>query len=125
MGIDIGFDLFPPLENNEHDRSIWVSFIAAVEWAYAYDSQVVLMADRIEFEVGEHPTLPYKGHRFRRFSSKISGRSQAEPYIRHVLSIAESHFGRRVHFWSEFRYEGEPEPIYTWPEVYAAQDKSE
>ena len=121
MGIDIGFDLFPPLENNEHDQSIWASFITEIERTYAYDSLVVPMANRIEFEVGEHPTLPYKGHQFRRFSSKVSGRSQAEPYIRHVLTIAKSHFGNRVHFWSEYGYQGEPECIYTWLEVYAAQ----
>ena len=52
MGIDIGFDLFPPLENNEHDQSIWASFITEIERTYAYDSLVVPMATIIEFEVG-------------------------------------------------------------------------
>ena len=120
MGIDIGFDLFPPLEDTEHDQFIWSLFIAHVEMTYLNDSVVVSMANRVEFEVGEHPTLLYTGHRFRRFSSKISGRSQAEPYIRQVLAIARFHFGRRVHFWSEYGYEDEPQQIYTWTEVRAA-----
>ncbi|KAF9177550.1 hypothetical protein BGZ51_008566 [Haplosporangium sp. Z 767] len=125
MGIDAGFDLFPPLENNERDQSTWASFIAHIERTFTNDSLVVFLANRIEFEVGEHPTLPYKGHRFRRFSSKVSGRSQAAPYIRRVYTIAKSHFDNRVHYWSEFGYEGEPECIYTWPEVYAAEEETE
>lgn len=125
MGIDAGFDLFPLLENNKHDQSIWISFIPNIEQTFTDDSLVVPLANRIEFEVGEHPMLPYKGHRFRRFSSKISGHSQAELYIRHVYNIVKSHFDNRVHYWSEFGYEGEPECIYKWSKVYAAEEKIE
>ncbi|KAF9574862.1 hypothetical protein EC968_005102 [Mortierella alpina] len=123
MGIDVGFDLFPPLNRNEHDQSLWSLFIADVQRAFEDDSQVVSQDDEIEFEVGEHPTLSYKGHLFRRFSSKVSGRSQAEPYIRQVCIIAKLHFGPRVHFWSEYGYEGEPQPVYTWTEVYAVREE--
>jgi len=90
MEIDIGFDLFPPLAENEHNDVIWATFIAEIERTFAGDSRVVTNANGVEFNVGEHPKLPSKYHRFRRFSSKVSGRSEAEPYIRRVLAIAKS-----------------------------------
>ncbi|KAF9342389.1 hypothetical protein BGX26_007634 [Mortierella sp. AD094] len=122
MGIDIGFDLFPPLENNERDCTIWAAFIDNVKEIYVDDSRVVSKDDRIVFEVDEYPTLLHNGCQFRRFSSKISGScGQAEPYIRLVFSIAESYFGNAVHFWYDFGDEGKPEPIYTWKEVHDAQ----
>jgi len=55
----------------------------------------------IEFEVGEHPTIPYKCECFLRFSSKISGPGAilAEPYIRNIHRIAKKYFGDRVKLW--------------------------
>lgn len=50
------------------------------------------------FEVGEHPHLPRRCEHFLRFSSKISGRSLADPYIRGVYKIAQQWLGDRVYF---------------------------
>jgi hypothetical protein len=124
MGIDIGFDLFPPLENNEYDNSKWTSFINKIETLYENDQKVVCMSNKITFEVGEHPTLPYKGYLFRRFSSKINRQlGEAEPYIKHVYSLAKLDFEHRIHYWSTYGFEEEPNPIYTWTEVYDIEKK--
>ena len=58
---------------------------------------------------------------FRRFSSKISGGCGAAlPFIEHVIQMARTFFGLRVHPWSEWGYEGEPDPVYSWNEVNEA-----
>jgi hypothetical protein len=52
----------------------------------------------IDFEVGEHPHLLRRCKHFLRFSSKISGRSLTEPYIKGVYKIAKQWLGGRVYF---------------------------
>lgn len=73
------------------------------------------------FTQGEHPTLLRKGYRFRRFSSKVSGRlaGEVEHYLRKVKSIAVRHFGAiRVKWWSEYY---DDYGIYEWDEVNKAR----
>ncbi|KAK0609069.1 SET domain-containing protein 5 [Lasiodiplodia hormozganensis] len=96
MGIDAGFDM-------DH---------------YKDDVQVEVKPNYIEFKAGEHPLLPFEGHKFLRFSSKISGSiastTGVESYINTVTRIAKVHFGSRVQPWNEcFDQYGE----YDWDEV--------
>jgi hypothetical protein len=71
----------------------------------------------IEFNAGEHPTLPFEGHKFLRFSSKISGRGseEAKEYINTVARMAQLSFGSRVQHWSEMY---DQYGHYGWKEVH-------
>jgi hypothetical protein len=90
MGIDVGFDLYPPLKHTNVDQ--WSRFLQAVCTEFASDAVVVVKEDEIEFQAGEHPTTLYTDPtRFRRFSSKVSGQRRSiafEPYIEQVYAIA-------------------------------------
>ncbi|KAI9766958.1 MAG: hypothetical protein M1839_004666 [Geoglossum umbratile] len=140
MGIDCGFDIYPPLERTKANQEQYELFLREVldtygprdgddaEWGGG-GSVVRVNAESeesyIDFEVGEHPHLPRRCEHFLRFSSKISGRSLAEPYIRGVYKIAKQRLGDRVYFWHEM---DESSPIrhfgcYNWNEIYAAQKK--
>lgn len=80
----------------------------------------------IDFEVGEHPHFPRRCEHFLRFSSKISGRSLAEPYIRGVYKIAKQRLGDRVYFWHEMNESGphiRHSGCYNWNEIRAARKK--
>jgi hypothetical protein len=57
MGIDVGFDLYPPLKHTEVDQ--WSRFLQAVCTEFASDAVVVVKEDEIEFQAGEHPTTLY------------------------------------------------------------------
>ena len=64
--------------------------------------RVEILQNIILFKAGEHPSLPFEGHKFLRFSAKISGASSGvEGYISKVTSIAKVHFGSRVQDWHE------------------------
>ena len=78
----------------------------------------------IVFTQGEHPSLELDGHRFRRFSAKISGShyGSVETYLDGVKIIAKRHFGYRVHPWNELYTDAFENMCYGWNEVYAARD---
>lgn len=122
MGIHVGFDLFPPLETAEKEQ--WCLFLLKVAEKYESDPVLHLAPDRIEFKVGEHPTLDFSTAKFRRFSSKVSGsggKEKAEPYIMQVGSIAREFFGSRIRFWDTYGY-SEVLPPYCWGEVHTAAE---
>jgi hypothetical protein len=145
MGIDCGFDIYPPLERTPANQVRYELFLHEVLAAYglqlddganttATDSDNIICVETeskksyIEFMVGEHPYLPRRCEHLLRFSSKVSGRSVAEPHIRRVCKIARQHFGDRVYFWhdmdelgSSIRHSG----CYNWCEVYAARRRME
>jgi hypothetical protein len=78
----------------------------------------------IDFKVGEHPHLPRRCEHFLRFSSKISCRSLASPYIRGVYKIAKQWLGDRVYFWHEMNEFGPYiRRCYNWNEIHAARKK--
>mmetsp|Transcript_2727 Transcript_2727/g.3228 ORF Transcript_2727/g.3228 Transcript_2727/m.3228 type:complete len:204 (+) Transcript_2727:168-779(+) len=118
MGIDIGFDIFPPLGHQEEDR--WVRLLQIIESLYSADPVLVRTESHLEFKIGEHPLLDLDCTKFRRFSSKISGRhGAAETYLKSVYQIARMVFGDlRVHWWSDYGYGGEPKTKYTWREIW-------
>jgi hypothetical protein len=120
MGVDIGFDMVPPLEAESQPR--WEKFLDAVLKRYQDDPVIKRHELEIEFAVGEHPRLPLAGYAFRRFSSKVSGKLTypADPYIREVYKIALRYFGDQVQFWSEYEDEF---GHYGWDEVYAVRNK--
>lgn len=117
MGIDAGFDMVPRLSKGAEDQQNWQSFIKVITETYQNDDLIELKENFFEFNVGEHPKLPLEGHKFLRFSSKISG-SRAEgmeDYIDTVRRIAREHFGSRVHYWNE-GFDG-LQAFYGWREV--------
>lgn len=100
MGVDAGFDIFPPLDSSNQKE--WDDFLAKVKETFADDSAFQEDEKRIYFVVGEHPTLTKTAEDFRTFTSKISGSCVlAEKYIEIVAKIARSHFRDRVHLWNE------------------------
>jgi hypothetical protein len=119
MGYDAGFDMLPRLSKGVVDRHKWDRFIRGVKDRYKDDIQVETKPNYILFKAGEQPILPFEGHKFLRFSSKISGSTAAttkvESYIDTVTRIAKAHFGSRIRYWNEYADEyGE----YDWDEVH-------
>lgn len=103
MGIDAGFDMVPRLSKGAVDRQNWQSFMDVVKEIYHDDGHVDLKPNYIGLKIGEHPLLPVEGHKFLRFSSKISGTggAEVEEYIKTVARVARAKFGSRVQFWHE------------------------
>ncbi|CZT11988.1 uncharacterized protein RAG0_15988 [Rhynchosporium agropyri] len=119
MGIDAGFDMYPRLSKGIVDRQNWGRFIDFIKEYYKDDTQVEIEPNYINFKAGEHPRLPFEGHKFLRFSSKVSGSTAADTnvdsYIDTVTRIAQTRFGSRIRFW----HEGADEfGVYNWNEVY-------
>ncbi|KAF2804535.1 SET domain-containing protein [Mytilinidion resinicola] len=119
MGIDAGFDMVPRLSKGVVDRHNWDRFINFIKEHYKDDAQIEIKPNYIIFKAGEHPILPFEGHKFLRFSSKVSGPTAAatrvESYIDTVTRIAKVHFGSRVQYWNEgFDHFGN----YDWNEVH-------
>ncbi|KAI1387324.1 SET domain-containing protein [Hypoxylon trugodes] len=119
MGVDVGFDMVPRLSKGAADRQNWDHFIATVQKHYKDDVKVETKANYIEFNAGEHPVLPFEGHKFLRFSSNTAGSIAVETgvrdYIDTVINIARLHFGPRVHVWSELSGQL---GYYDWAEVH-------
>lgn len=117
MGIDAGFDMVPRLSKGAVDQQNWRSFIKVIKERYQNDNLVEVKPNYLKFKAGEHPSLPFEGHKFLRFSSKISGSHAkgVEEYINTVTRVAKVNFGSRVRYWSEF---GDGSGFYSWLEVY-------
>jgi hypothetical protein len=118
MGIDEGFDIHPPL-TVEH-RDCWHFFLVTVKKTLINDTNVVIQPDRIDFNVGECPSLYSTVEKNRRFSSKTSSTrtALAVPYIKTVMALASRIFPDNIHWWSEY---AEADPCYRWGPVYEAQ----
>lgn len=126
MGIDAGFDLYPPLGKSEPEKKLWATFLDEIKERYKNDPVFKVKEDRFEFETGEHPCLLFACHKFRRFGSKITcSRGPATtPYLWSVCEVARRYFGKRIFYWNDGAfYDGydEYEPRYDWGEVYAAE----
>ncbi|TRX87804.1 hypothetical protein FHL15_011297 [Xylaria flabelliformis] len=120
MGADSGFDMVPRLSQGNQDRREWERFLEGVKQYYADDEQVEVGPRVIQFKAGEWPSLPMEGHKFLRFSSKITGATAAktgvENYIREVQELAKAVFGGRIRPWNElFDVWG----FYRWDFVHA------
>ena len=105
MSIDAGFDMVPQLNKGAVDTHNWENFIRLLKRSYENDSQVDIMPNYLLFKAGEHPKLPFEGHKFLRFSSKISGKNatdtRIEDYIDKVTLLATCSFGSPVRPWNE------------------------
>jgi hypothetical protein len=119
MGIDAGFDMVPPLSKGVVDRHNWSRFIDMIKEHYKGDTQVEIKPNYINFKVGEHPTLPFEGHKFLRFSSKVSGAiakaSRVQQYIHTVTRVAQGYFGSRIRYWNEA---ADQLGVYDWNQVH-------
>lgn len=116
MGIDAGFDLVPRLSKGAVDRQNWQSFIKIIKERYQNDDLVEVKPNYIVFKAGEHPRLPFEGHKFLRFSSKTSGSHAqgVQEYIDTVTRVAKACFGSRIQDWDEgFDEQG----FYNWQDV--------
>ena len=119
MGIDAGFDMVPCLSKGAVDKQNWRSFIKVIKERYQNDDLVEIKPNYLEFKAGEHPLLPFEGHKFLRFSSKISG-SHAKgvwEYINTVTRVAQVSFGSRVRCWTEAADEW---GFYDWDTVHSS-----
>ncbi len=117
MGIDAGFDMVPRLSKGAVDKQNWQSFINVIKKHYQNDDLVEIKPNYIKFKAGEHPLLPFEGHKFLRFSSKTSGSHTKgiEKYIDTVTRVAQASFGSRVQYWNEAADE---RSFYNWQEVH-------
>ncbi len=117
MGIDAGFDMVPRLSKGAVDSQNWKSFIKTIKEHYQNDDLVEVKSNYIEFKACEHPLLPFEGHKFLRFSSKISDSHAegVEEYIDTVTRVAKVCFGSRARYWNEAFDEWE---FYNWSEVH-------
>ena len=113
MGVDVGFDMVPRLSTGAVDTENWQSFIKIIKEHYQDDDLVEVKPNYIVFKAGEHPRLPFEGHKFLRFSSKILG--GAKKYIDTVTQVAKLSFGSRVRYWNEA---GGGRGFYNWHEVH-------
>lgn len=118
MGVDAGFDIYPRLSKGIVDSHNWGRFIESIKEYYKGDTQIEIKPNYIIFKAGEHPQLPFEGHKFLRFSSKISGSIAAdtnvESYIVTVAGFAQANFGSRVRYWHEG---ADQSGVYSWTEV--------
>jgi hypothetical protein len=130
MNTSAGFDMVPRLTKREEVTTMWQNFLDRVQETYKHDDEMEFKARYIDFKAGEHLQLLMEGHKFLRFSSKISGRDggRAEKYIRDVARLA-SEFGSRIHFWSEknnqlgfYRWEEVDESLRTYEQVSSLPD---
>ncbi|KAF2415441.1 SET domain-containing protein [Tothia fuscella] len=102
MGIDAGFDMVPRLSTGGVDIHNWGRFIESLKEHYKDDTQVEIKPNYINFKAGEHPQLPFEGHKF------------LHSYIDTVTRIAQAHFASRIRCWHEsFDEFG----TYDWNEV--------
>ena len=116
MGIDAGFDMVPRLSRGAVDKQNWQSFIELIRERYQNDGLVETKPNYLEFNAGEHPRLPFEGHKFLRFSSKVSGSHAkgVEKYIDTVTEVARVNFGSRIQYWNEA---ADRWGFYGWQEV--------
>ena len=100
MGIDAGFDMVPRLSEEAIDQQKWQSFIEVIKERFQNDNLVEVEQNYLRFKAGEHPSLPFEGHKFLRFSSKISGSHAkgVEKYINTVTQVSHVIFGPRVRY---------------------------
>lgn len=125
MGIDIGFDLYPPLKKEEgKECKRWETFIEHVKTFYKNDENVEETKTSLLFKLGEYPTLMKKGLHFRRFSCKLGSTDKVETYIRKVYALALEYFTDRIYFWSTYGSSEENGSKYSWSEVYAAEKEA-
>ena len=117
MGVDVGFDMVPRLSTGAVDTENWQSFIKIIKNHYQDDDLVEVKPNYIVFKAGEHPRLPFEGHKFLRFSSKILG--GVKKYMDTVTQVAKLKFGSRVRYWTEGAGDGMG-GFYNWQEVYDA-----
>ena len=82
------------------DKQNWQWFIELIKARYQHDSLVETKPNYLEFNAGEHPRLPFEGHEFLRFSSKVSGSHAkgVEKYLDTVTEIAQANFGSRIKY---------------------------
>lgn len=119
MGIDAGFDMVPRLSKGALDKQNWQSFIKIIKKHYQNDDLVEVKPNYIVFKTGEHPQLPFEGHKFLRFSSKISGSHAkgVEDYIDLITTFARISFGSRIRPWNDAV---DIWGFYDWNEVNAS-----
>lgn len=103
LAVDCGFDIVPRLTDAQTDGKRWDAFINDARQSYENDPVVKVQSQSIEFDVGEHPSLPLDGRRFQRFSSRVHGHATeaAETYIDRVCRIAHRYFDSQIRFWHE------------------------
>lgn len=89
MSIHAGFDMVPCLGKGLVEKHNWQTFIDFVKKHYKDDECVEVKPNYIEFKTGEHPLLPFEGHKFLRFSCKISTNQDSPIRWPRILLLVE------------------------------------
>ncbi|RYO85430.1 hypothetical protein DL766_006515 [Monosporascus sp. MC13-8B] len=122
MAVDCGFDMVPHLSGSIKDKKRWTWFTMIIKQRYEDDRGVEVTKNYLWFRAGgEYAKVPFDGHKFRRFSSNLSGRNSTkaeqravEEYMKTIYRIAHDNFGDRVRHWTG----GDDQAgLYDWPEV--------
>ncbi len=79
------------------DKQNWQSSIKVIKECYQNYDLVDIKSNYLSFRAGEHPVLPFEGHKFLRFSSNISGRHAqgVTEYIDTITRLAQVILGSR------------------------------
>ncbi|CAJ2507326.1 Uu.00g085120.m01.CDS01, partial [Anthostomella pinea] len=109
IGINAGFDMVPRLSQSVEEKALWEKFIHSTQTHFNDDAQVENKPYWIEFKLDDHRKLPFEGHKFLRFSSKIQRANgettEMDKYVNAVTRIAQGIFGHRAQYWNEGRKE--------------------
>lgn len=110
MGVDCGFDVYPPL--SRECQGLYKTFLEEViqkykEAVHPNTGETLIRIVGIPgtqnayiyFNVGEGPLLPYNVDYFMRFASKLVRRDNVMPYLKEVYLIARRYFPDNVQFW--------------------------
>jgi hypothetical protein len=81
MGMNAGFDMVPRLTKEAVDTRNWEQFMKLIKSHYKDDMRVEIKQNCILFKAGEHPSLPFEGHKLLRFSAKVSGSIAADSAV--------------------------------------------
>ena len=126
MGMDEGFDMFPPLKSS--DQPQWDRFLDAVRSKYKDDQEASLFEDeeagQLTFRVGQNPALTYNCTFFRRFSARVNGyrNRNIEIYLNEVGVLCRSFCPEAVRSWSDMTLTCTVAKAYSLSEVRKASE---
>ncbi|KAI9799127.1 MAG: hypothetical protein M1825_004894 [Sarcosagium campestre] len=80
---------------------MWKSFIESIKNLFETDDLVEIKPNYLIFKAGEHPRLPFEGHKFLSFRSKLTRNEGIDRYIDTVTRAARAVFGSRIHVWND------------------------
>lgn len=120
MDYEAGFDMVPPLTKEPRDQEKWEILIDIVQSIVWYKEIMLFKSNYIEFNIGDHPKIPFEGHKFLSFRSKISNidPGQTKDMIEEIWVYAMVVFDSRARYWSN-KLGGSS--VYSWQDVHDSE----